>query len=162
MDKDSQDTSEYWNHIIDPKNNYKVKLIELLRRYPIEYPGNEFIIRPDVALEIINELTELRIAVFGVVVWCYEADMNDRDCCPDGMGGHGIGENGIESAFLEYTHLGYEIPNFEQLPKTLDFATYCNPQVQQYIRRQLPLEQGYNDCFRVSIYLHTPLWNLFT
>jgi hypothetical protein len=158
----AQTGTPYWDRITDPKQNYKARIIELLRRYPIDRPGREFIIHPNIAIDLTRELETLGIAVWAVAVWCYvPPNVHQSECCPDGYGGPSRQTpNGMEW-FSEYAHIGYEIPDFYD-GEMSHLAKRCNPLVRQYLQEQLPQVRGYNSNFRVSIDLFIPdEWDLF-
>jgi hypothetical protein len=158
-------STPYWDHITDPKQGYKERIITMLSRYPIDHPGKEFIIRPDVAVDLTKELETLGIAVWAVTVWCYvPPNVHQSDCCPDGYGGPSRQTPDGMEWFSEYVHLGYSVPGFYEgeIPRNLDLAAHCNPLVRQYLQEQLPQVRGYNSNFRVSIDLFIPdEWDLF-
>ena len=159
----AQAGTPYWNHITDAKRAYKNRLIDFLSRYPVDYPGKEFILRPQAAANLTNELEAFGIAVTGVGVWCFVPTAVPREkCCPDGMGGPSHQTPEGREWFSEYTHLGYEVPDFEQMSRTRDLASQCNPLIRHYLEHQLPHEHVYNEHFRVSLDLYVPLqWDLF-
>lgn len=160
---EAQAVSPYWAHITNPQQGYKERLIDLLNRYTIEYPGREFIMQPHNAVALVDDLESIGITVIYVGVWCYVPPGTDRKvCCPKGMGGPSRQTpEGLEW-FSEYTHLGYEVFGFDQLPHTLDLAHHCNPLIKDYLTHQLLNEPDYNVHIRVSLGLYIPRqWDLF-
>ena len=153
----------YWTHVTDPQNDPLGKLAGLLAQQPIDYPGKEFIMHPGDAARLVQVLEELGVAVMGVSVWCFipAGKSKDEHCC-DGMGGPSRKVGDDFEWFNEYVHLGFMVPDFDTIPRDTDLAHQCNPQVRDYIERQLPDEPGFNEYFRVSLMLYVPLmWELF-
>lgn len=158
-----QAVTPYWDRITEPRNQYHERLIDLLRRTPILYPGKEFILYPDPAVRLIDELQAMGIAVDSVGVWCHVLPGTDKEeCCPDGMGGPGRQTpEGLEW-FPEYVHLGFMVPEWDNTPRTIDLADRWNPLIRHYVTDILPQERGFSDLIVVSPDPYVPLmWDLF-
>jgi hypothetical protein len=152
----------YRERITQPDNRYEERITEMLRRYPIEHPGIEFIVRTDVAIQIVDEFTALGVAVEGVTVWCYIPHFGRDKCCNDGYGGP-MKEGG--GWFSEYVHIGYALanpetdaPDHEKTGGSQEKIEQDNARVKQYITEDLPKEQGYSSRFRVSFLIAIPSW----
>jgi hypothetical protein len=154
----------YWEHITNPQHAYRERLVQLLAQYPVDYPGEEFIMHPADAINLIDALEKLGIAVIGVSVWCFiPAGKTKEEHCPEGMGGPSRKVNGGVEWYSEYNHLGFLVSDFDRESRDINLAHRCNSQVRDYIEHELPKEPGYNEYLRVSPSLYIPLmWNLFS
>lgn len=152
----------YWDRITNPANSIQQKLTDLLQKYRIEcVSSHEYIMHPDDALTLIDDLDALGVAVDYVGAWCYGPP--EKRYPGSGHWYMAMGGPGRDGHFWgEYVHLGYVIPDWGNVPKEGNLAEICNPLARDYIVNELPNAQVFNEYTRVSLTFYMPRsWDVF-
>ena len=145
-------------------DSFQASIERLLEKYKTQPVGNgyiDLILDKENSLNLIDELTELSVAVENLTWWCNVTEENKSKLgCPHGYGGP-LNTYG-EGWFSECVHYpDFEIP---KLPDPIDeyamslsaFVEKCNRLAINYIKNILPTESFYSPCLYPGIWIDVP------
>lgn len=159
----SEGRTPYLQHLVEQQGQIQPALEELLRKYQGLFVGdyNEIIVRRERAVELIEVLAHLPVAVMTMDWWCHVTEESKATLgCPHGYGGpiNALGEGW----FSECVH--YPLFDVEEHGIMLDdpdlephaLAERCCDVVLHYLTHTLLTEPFFRPCLTPSLDLLVP------
>jgi len=156
--------SPYFENLHSSPEHIQLALESLFEKYQVQPVGDgyiDLIVDRARALELIAELTDLRVAVERLTWWCNVTPENQSKYgCPHGLGGP-LNRSGA-GCFSEC----HDYPDFaiREQPDPVDehsrsaqaFAAKCNQLAYDYLKDVFQSAGFYSPCLYVGLWLHVP------
>lgn len=154
----------YFQHLLSASEQIQPAIEDLLAQFHVLPVGTgyiDLIVPVNDALELVEQLAALSVAVNFVTWWCHcTPESTARLGCPHGMGGpidpagYGWFSECVGYPDLDVTDYGVLLDDAITTPQAL--AQACAQIVSSYLTQNFPFEPFYSPCLCPALWLYTP------